>query len=126
MKLAHIGIWTQDLEKMKAFYQNYFGMSCTEKYVNTKTKFSSYLLSFDGGAAIEIMHRPDISSHSGKKGIANGLAHISISVGTKLKVNRITECLRSEGFEVVGEPRLTGDGFYESVVLDPEGNPIEI
>jgi lactoylglutathione lyase len=27
---------------------------------------------------------------------------------------------------VVGAPRKTGDGYYESVVLDPDGNVVQI
>jgi len=53
-------------------------------------------------------------------------AHLAISVGSKEKVDELTEKLRADGYTVAGNPRLTGDGYYESVVFDPEGNRIEI
>jgi lactoylglutathione lyase len=31
-----------------------------------------------------------------------------------------------DGYKCVSDPRRTGDGYFESVVLDPEGNRVEI
>lgn len=127
MKIEHLAIWTKDLELMKDFYITYFDMTCGEKYVNEKKQFSSYFLSFPGsGARIELMHRPDILEQDGKKGLTNGFTHFAISTGSKESVNALTERLRSEHYIIASEPRTTGDGYYESVVLDPEGNHIEI
>ena len=126
MKIEHIAIWVRDLEKTKDFYTTYFQMSCGEKYVNEKKLFSSYFLSFDGGARIEIMHRPDISGQASKAGTFFGLTHFAISVGSRERVDELTEAIRSAGFVVSGEPRTTGDGYYESVVMDPAGNLVEI
>ena len=126
MKIEHIAIWVEDLELMRNFYTTYFGMTSNDKYVNEKKGFSSYFLSFDEGARIELMHRPDISAHLGNTGTINGLAHMAISVGNREQVDKLTEILRNDGFVVSGEPRTTGDGYYESVILDPEGNCIEI
>ena len=126
MKIEHIAIWVRDLEKTKEFYTKYFQMSCGEKYVNEKKFFSSYFLSFEGGARIEIMHLPDISEQSGKAGTFFGLTHFAISVGSRERVDELTESIRKAGFKVTGEPRTTGDGYYESVILDPEGNLVEI
>ena len=126
MKIDHIAIWVRDLEKTKDFYTTYFQMSCGEKYVNEKKLFSSYFLSFEGGARIEIMHRPDISEQAAMAGTFFGLTHFAISVGSRVRVDELTEAIRSAGFVVSGEPRTTGDGYYESVVMDPEGNLVEI
>ena len=122
-----IAIWTADLDVSKDFYTKYFNMICGEKYTNPQKHFSSYFLSFkDSSVRIELMQRPDILNHNNIKGITNGLTHFAISVGSKELVNSITEQLRADKFIIQGEPRTTGDGYYESVVLDPEGNPIEI
>ncbi|WP_343031404.1 hypothetical protein [Xanthovirga aplysinae] len=51
---------------------------------------------------------------------------MAISVGSKQKVDELTEVLRKDGYLVKGKPRITGDGYYESVVLDMEGNNVEI
>jgi len=126
MKIEHIALWVKDLERMKNFYKQYFNMNCGEKYENRGKAFSSYFLSFGSGARIEIMHRPDISGQISKKGVSNGLTHLAISVGNREKVDEFTKRIRSDGFEIIGEPRITGDGYYESVISDPEGNHIEI
>lgn len=127
MKIEHIAIWTEDLEAAKEFYIKYFNMNCGEKYTNTQKRFSSYFLSFeDSSTRIELMHRPDILKPNDKKGFTYGLTHFAISVGSKELVNSLTEKLRANNFIIQGEPRTTGDGYYESVILDPEGNLIEI
>lgn len=126
MKIEHIAIWTSDLEKMKGFYLHFFELESNEKYYNPKKEFSSYFLSFEEGARIELMHRPDISEFMDNMDAQLGLTHFAISVGSKEKVDALTETIRKNGFKVIGEPRTTGDGYYESVIADPEGNLIEI
>ncbi|HVX48622.1 MAG TPA: VOC family protein [Chitinophagaceae bacterium] len=125
MKIEHIAFWVNDIEVMKEFYVTYFNMVCNSKYINPKKQFESYFLSFkDGGARIELMHRADITGIT--KGLFTGLAHIAISAGSRNNVDSLTERLRNDGYTIAGEPRTTGDGYYESIVLDPEGNQIEI
>lgn len=126
MRIDHIAIWTEDLEIMRDFYTQFFQMKCSDKYTNAKKGFSSYFLSFDSGARIELMHRPDILPPRTNKDLIQGWAHLSISVGSKAKVDELTEEIRNNGFTIYGEARTTGDGYYESVVLDPEGNLLEI
>ena len=126
MNIEHIAIWTLDLEKLKDFYLKFFELKSNEKYFNPKKKFSSYFLAFESGARIELMHRPDVSEIIEKLETKIGLAHFAISVGSKEKVESLTDLLRKDGFNIIGEPRTTGDGYYESVVADPEGNWIEI
>lgn len=126
MKLEHIAIWVKDLEKMKDFYLQFFDLRSNEKYYNPKKKFSSYFLSFEEGARIELMHKPEISEFIEKSNLKLGLTHFAISVGSKEDVGLITEKIRKDGYKITGEPRTTGDGYYESVIADPEGNQIEI
>lgn len=127
MKIHHLAIWTEDIDNMRNFYQTYFGMSCGEKYVNPRKQYTSYFLSFnEGDCTIELMNRPDIESVQGKRGLKYGFAHIAISVHSEEAVDMLTERLREDGYQIEGEPRTTGDGYYESAVLDPEGNLVEI
>ncbi len=126
MKIEHLAIWVKDLESMKEFYLHFFDLSANEKYHNPKKQFSSYFLSFPTGARIELMHKPDISEFMKDRGSNLGYAHIAISVGSKKQVNELTNAVRAAGYKVVGKPRTTGDGYYESVIADPEGNLIEI
>ena len=126
MKIEHIAIWARDLEKMRAFYLEFFDLRSNEKYHNPKKAFSSYFLSFENGARIELMHRPDISEAIENSSLKPGFTHFAVSVGSKEEVDRLTERIRQNGYKVIGEPRTTGDGYYESVISDPEGNLIEI
>ena len=126
MRIEHIAIWTKDLEKMRKFYQEFFDLRSNEKYHNPEKEFSSYFLAFENGARLELMHRPDMSEVNEKLDLKPGLAHFAISVGSKGKVDQLTERIRKKGYKILGEPRTTGDGYYESVISDPEGNLIEI
>lgn len=126
MKIEHLAIWVNDLEGMREFYELYFGAKAGVKYDNPKKNFSSYFLEFAEGARLEIMQQPNIPA-LGAPGIEKmGLVHFAMSLGSKEKVSALTENLRENGLRIVGEPRTTGDGYYESVVLDPEGNRIEL
>lgn len=127
MKIEHLAIWVQDIEQMKNFYSQYFGATAGERYHNPKKNFTSYFLSFDEGCRLELMHRPDIPANINdifKE--YHGIIHFAISTGSKTRVDQLTEELREAGYSIIGEPRTTGDGYYESVVLDPEGNRMEI
>ena len=127
MIIEHIAIWVRDLEVMRAFYESYFGGVSNVKYRNEKKNYESYFISFDSGARLELMEMPGITD-AGKTGHEQfiGLTHLAFSVGSKEKVDEMTEIFRASAYEVVGEPRWTGDGYYESVILDPEKNRIEI
>jgi len=164
MKIEHVAIWANDIDKVCEFYRKYFGGVVQPLYHNPTKQFTSRFITFDDGARLEIMHRPDIGGDAGTslklaigKPIATliasvikhtsmfcdsrlrrfhvkqseiaehfGFAHLSFSVGSKEDVDRLTQKMSDDGISIVGEPRTTGDGYYESVVLDPEGNRIEI
>lgn len=124
MQLTHIAIWTNELERAREFYVKYFNGKSNEKYVNPKKGFASYFITFEGGASLEIMQRTDITEE--RSGLFIGLAHFAFSVGSKEKVNEMIEMFRKEGYNITGEPRTTGDGFYEGSVEDPDGNIVEV
>lgn len=127
MHIEHLAIWTKDLERLKEFYEKYFHTTSNSLYVNQKKQFRSYFLIFDSGARLELMQRPDIKSSPKSDGTElYGYAHLAISVGSEDSVNRLTERLRNDGYPILDGPRRTGDGYYESVVADPDGNRIEI
>ncbi|NDV66662.1 VOC family protein [Bacteroides sp. 224] len=127
MKVEHIAVWVDDIELMKEFYLKYFDVCCNNKYVNPTKNYTSYFLTFnEGGARIELMNRPDIEENDHLRYMLKGLAHICISIGGKDAVNDLTERFRKDGYTIASEPRTSGDGYYESAVLDPEGNYIEL
>ncbi|WP_313568123.1 VOC family protein [Acetoanaerobium noterae] len=127
MNIEHIAIWTSDIERLKLFYTEYFGCTSGSKYINSSKSFESYFLMFDSGCRLEIMQMPSIPLNLNNRFSKYlGLIHFAVSVGSKEKVDELTARLRSDGYEIVGEPRVTGDGYYESCILDPDGNRIEI
>ena len=125
MKIEHIAMYVNDLEGTKKFFIDYFDATSNEKYRNTKTGFESYFLSFSNGCRLEIMTKPDLTD-SGDFLNRFGYAHIAFSVGSREKVDKLTEQLKAGGYPVINGPRVTGDGYYESVILALEGNLIEI
>jgi lactoylglutathione lyase len=127
VKIEHIALWTRDLEKTKKFYEEFFSGKAGRKYINPKTHFESYFLGFESGARLEIMKKPNVLfAKDAEVQEYIGYTHISFSVGSREAVDTLTEKLRSNGVSVASEPRVTGDGYYESVVLDPDGNKVEI
>lgn len=125
IKIEHIAYWVDNLEQVKTFYETYFGASTGELYVNEKKGFRSYFLTLGEGARIEIMQKDDIGENN-LKGKVMGLAHIALALGSKSAVDQLTLKMEEDGILVIGKPRTTGDGYYESVVADPEGNLIEL
>lgn len=126
MKVEHIAIWSKDIERLKEFYVKYFKAKANEGYFNENTGFSSYFLSFEDGSRIEIMNMEGILSKDRLDQEYMGYCHLAMSVGTMFDVMKLTKTLADDGYKVIGEPRTTGDGYFESVILDPDGNRIEI
>ena len=114
-----------DLERARDFFVNYLGGASNGGYHNRNTGFRSFFITFDGGARLELMTKPDLADPD-KPLNRTGYAHIAFSVGSREKVDALTERLRSDGFEVVSGPRTTGDGYYESCIVVIERNQIEI
>ena len=157
MRIEHVAIWVNDIDKVCEFYRKYFGGTIHPVYHNPAKQFTSRFITFESGTRLEVMHRPDIgkgaqastmfhvkrsqteeaSTNSfvdisevqqvGSEGAQHlGFTHLCFSVGSKEDVDHLTRQMSEDGIQVVGQPRTTGDGYYESVVLDPEGNRVEI
>lgn len=125
MRIGHVAIYYRDLEAAKEFFIKYFGAVPNELYHNKKTGFRSYFLTFDGGARLEIMNKAEAVDE--EKALArNGYIHMAFETGSKEKVDELTERFKGDGYQVISGPRTTGDGYYESCILDLEGNQIEI
>lgn len=125
--IEHAALWTPDLERSRAFYEHYFDATAGAKYVNPEKNFSSYFLTFDTGARLELMHTPAVARALDDGGAPTaGYAHMAIALGSESAVDAVTEQLRAEGYVVHSEPRRTGDGYYESVILDPDDNRVEL
>jgi lactoylglutathione lyase len=125
MTIAHVALWTGQLERSREFYAHWFGGVAGANYTNAAKGFSSYFLRFESGAALELMQRSGIAPRAGDAEHL-GYAHLAFATGGESAVRDLTERMRAAGVPVLGEPRWTGDGYYESVVTDPDGNRIEI
>lgn len=125
MKIEHVAMYVNDLEKAKDFFTQYFGAKVGDKYHNKTKDFQSYFLSFEDGARLEIMNRPNMKDME-KPLERTGYIHIAFSLGSKEAVDELTARLKQDGYHVVSGPRTTGDGYYESCIVGIEGNQIEI
>ncbi len=125
MRIEHVAMYVNNLEKVKEFFVKYFGAVSNDGYHNKTTDFKSYFLSFEDGARLEIMNKPQMQDEE-KFINRTGFIHIAFSLGSKEQVDVLTEQLRNDGYDVISGPRTTGDGYYESCIIGVEGNQIEI
>lgn len=125
IRIEHVAVWTRDIDRLAAFYRTYFAATAGPPYRSARRPFESVFLRFPGGARLELMRLPDLAQPD-RGGEVVGLAHVALSTGSRQAVDALTLRLRDDGYTVVDGPRTTGDGYYESVVLDPDGNRLEI
>lgn len=125
MKIEHIALYVNDLEAAKNFFVTYFEGKANKEYHNVKTGFRSYFISFGDGTRLEIMNKPEMVE-APKSQSRTGYAHIAFSVGSRERVDALTQRLQQDGYRIVSGPRVTGDGYYESCVIGVEENFIEI
>jgi lactoylglutathione lyase len=126
-RIEHVALWTEDLERLANFYAEYFGATIGAKYSNSSKGFESRFLTFQGGARLELMKTTTLRPTAYQPGVQRmGMTHLALSVGSEGRVDELTATLRAAGIAVEDGPRRTGDGYYESVVLDPDGNRLEL
>lgn len=124
MEIGHTALYVQDLETNAAFFETYFQGARSHLYHNEKTGFSSYFISFEGSAQLELMNLPQLAD--APTGTGCGYAHLAFRVESKGQVDALTQRLHQDGYTVKSGPRVTGDGYYESCVCGPEGYLVEI
>lgn len=125
MRIDHISIYVEDLEAERDFFIKYFGASAGSRYSNFRTDSTNYFIKFDDGARLEIMKREtSIDVHN--KPQRTGYNHIAISVGDRKDVDDMVKRMEADGVQIFSGARTTGDGYYSAVIVDPEGNGIEI
>lgn len=122
--IEHVAVWTHDLERLRAFYETHFGAQAGPKYLNPRKQFESYFLSFPAGGRLELMRRPDLTPAAPLPAV--GWAHLALAVGRPAEVDALAARLAAAGVPVLDGPRWTGDGYYECVVTDPDGNRVEV
>ncbi|MBP1771592.1 MAG: Glyoxalase/bleomycin resistance protein/dioxygenase [Holophagaceae bacterium] len=127
IRIEHIAMWTENLDGLSGFYAKYFDATVGPAYHNPSKGYASRFLAFPSGARLELMKTTVLDLVQSAPGAQRmGLTHLAFSVGSEAQVDALTGRLEQDGVPVLDGPRRTGDGYYESVVLDPEGNRIEI
>jgi lactoylglutathione lyase len=127
MRIEHVALWVVDIDRVCAFFVRFFGAGVGPLYQNPSKGFSSRFLSFDSGTRIEVMSTTHLFPVQHARGAERmGLTHLAVKLDSAADVDRLTAEIRAAGHEVIDGPRRTGDGYYESVVLDPEGNRVEL
>ena len=126
MRIDHAALFCRDLEQMRQFFIDYFDARSNEQYHNPRTGLRTYILSFtEGSTRLELMLRPDVQDAEPSQS-AIGYVHLSFAVGSRKGVDLLTRRLAADGYTVTSGPRTTGDGYYESCILGPEGIQIEV
>jgi lactoylglutathione lyase len=128
MTLNHVAIWTDKLEELRSYYAKYFGGIANSKYTNEQKQFQSYFLTFESGARLEIMTRPDIPENLNdtENSQYKGIIHLAFGVKTNHEVDETAKKLEADGYKILSGPRKTGDGYYEFETLDPDRNRVEL
>jgi 2-haloacid dehalogenase len=116
-RIDHAAAWVSDLDRARAFYERWFKAKPGPLYSSSKRDFQSCFLSLGSGARLELMASPAESARP---------AHLAVSVGSRDAVDRLVQAMEAAGVPIVSRPRQTGDGYYEAVIADSEGNLLEI
>lgn len=116
MIIDHIGLYVEDLEKTKLFFIHYFDAVCNMKYHNEKTGLQTYFLSFNDGTRLEIMKKPEITTKPYDEN-KDGYHHLAFKCMNREEVDNLTKRLLEDGYQILSGPRVTGDGYYETVFL---------
>ncbi|MEL2242093.1 VOC family protein [Leclercia adecarboxylata] len=125
MNIAHVALWTRNLDAQVHFWQTVFGGQSNERYLSkNRPGFESHFITLSDGPTIELMTVPDLPDSPSHPEFV-GWAHIALNVGSKADVDRMAEQARVSN-TLLSAPRMTGDGYYEAVIADPDGNRIEL
>ena len=127
MRIDHLAVWTEDIDRLATFYGTWFGAVAGPRYHNERKGFESVFLSFADGARLEVMKTITLEPLLSAPGAQRmGLTHFAIALGSDAAVDALTARFKADGFPILDGPRRTGDGYYESVTLDPDGNRLEL
>lgn len=125
MRIAHVALWTRDLDGAAGFCQRYLGADIGPLYASERRPgfVSRFVTLPASGHHLELMTGPWVSAPEPTE--RTGWDHIAIAVPDKAGVDAMAARCNADGILVSG-PRTTGDGHYEAVIRMPDGTRIEI
>ena len=124
MEIDHTAVFVKDLEIARTFYETYFDGFAEPLYHNPRTGLRAYFLRFGSGARLEILDLAETAPSTETRQC--GWDHVAFRVDSNGAVDHLTNRLRADRYEVLSGPRTSETGLYVSVVLDPDGNHIEL
>jgi lactoylglutathione lyase len=120
VQIDHVALRVHDLEAMRRFFERWFGATASTRYENPSKGFASYFLSFSSGPSLELIHNDSQTS------AGFGPSHLAFRLSSREAVNQQAAAMQEAGSILLDGPRLTGDGHWEALLADPEGNHIEL
>ena len=105
-RIERFALDSTDLRRARIFYEDHLGAAAS-------TAAPGAVAVEFCGVRLQLMQRaPD--------------ARIGFALGSADGVDELTARLAAAGYRVLEWPRRIPDGAYESLVLDPDGNPIAL
>jgi lactoylglutathione lyase len=125
MRLAHVALWTRDITAAAGFWHEYFNAEIGPLYHSARRPgfTSCFVRLAPDSLQVELMTGPWVVAKAGDE--CFGWDHIAISLGDADAVDALAKRCATNGILLSG-PRRTGDGFYEAVIVAPDGTRVEI
>jgi predicted enzyme related to lactoylglutathione lyase len=122
-ELGYVNIFAQDVVKLAGFYADVFGFeeivaSRSPIFRGLKTKRAN--IGFNAYDAYELLNLPKSVDGIGIK------VFTTFDVDSTAEVDRLTPIAVARGATLRKAPFTTYYGWYQSVLLDPEGNAFRI
>ena len=91
VRIEHVALWTDDIERLAQFYSKYLGADVGPLYANPAKGYESRFLSFGSGARLELMRTSQLTPVRHEHGAQRmGLTHLAIALGAERRVDELT------------------------------------
>jgi predicted enzyme related to lactoylglutathione lyase len=122
-ELGYLNIFADDIAKLAGFYADVFGL---EELVASRSpifrglKTGKANIRFNAHDAYELLNLQKPTDRTGSK------SFMTFDVNSVEEVDRLTPIAVEKGATLLKAPFTTYYGWYQSVLLDPEGNAFRI
>jgi lactoylglutathione lyase/glyoxylase I family protein len=115
-QVAHVCIFSSDLERTKQFYGEVLGLVPVFHFTRDGVPFGFYL-NAGGRSQVEVFHKPAAAFSE-----TDRINHLCLEVES---IDAAVAHIRGRGVEVT-EKKLACDDTYQAWVRDPDGTKIEL